>query len=127
YYPFRQLPYAGMTVTVKSGGDPMSLASAVREQVLAVDPNQPISNLNSMQQLRSDSIASERLNLMLFSCFAVVALVLAGVGIYGVMSYSVTQRTHEIGIRMALGAQPRNVLGMVVRQGMLLTITGLAL
>jgi putative ABC transport system permease protein len=127
YYPFRQLPYNGMTVVVKTGGDPIALASAAREQVFAIDPDQPIANLNSMQKLRADSIAPERLNLMLFTCFAVVALVLASVGIYGVMSYSVTQRTHEIGIRMALGAQPRNVLGMVVRQGMLLTMTGLAL
>jgi putative ABC transport system permease protein len=127
YYPFRQLAVGGMTVTIKTSGEPMNIATAVREQVQAVDPEQPIYNLNSMQQLRDDSIAPERLNLMLFTCFAVVALTLASVGIYGVMSYAVTQRTHEIGIRMALGAQPRNVLGMVVRQGMVLTITGMAL
>ncbi len=127
YYPFRQLSTGGMTVTIKTSGEPMNIAAAVREQVQAVDPEQPIYNLNSMQQLRDDSIAPERLNLMLFTCFAAVALTLASVGIYGVMSYAVTQRTHEIGIRMALGAQPRNVLGMVVRQGMVLTVTGMAL
>ncbi len=127
YFAFRQQAGNGMAITIKTTGDPMALATAAREQVLAIDPNQPIANLNSMQKLRADSIAPERLNLMLFSSFAVVALVLASVGIYGVMSYSVTQRTHEIGIRMALGAQPRNVLGMVVRQGMVLTIAGLAL
>jgi putative ABC transport system permease protein len=127
YYPFRQLPSGNLTVVIKSSQEPMSIASAVREQVLAVDPDQPIYNLNSMQQLRADSIAPERLNLMLFTCFAVIALTLASVGIYGVMSYAVTQRTHEIGIRMALGARPGNVLSMVVRQGMALTITGLAL
>jgi len=126
YYPFRQLPANGLTIVIKTSHDPMSIAPAVREQVRAIDPDQPIYNLNSMEQLRADSIAPERLNLMLFTCFAAVALTLASVGIYGVMSYAVTQRTHEIGIRMALGAQPRNVLGMVVRQGMALTITGLA-
>src|SRR5581483_7418038 len=89
YYAFRQLPNNGMTVTIKTTGDPMALATAAREQVLAIDPNQPIANLNSMSKLRADSIAPERLNLMLFSSFAVVALVLASVGIYGVMSYSV--------------------------------------
>ena len=127
YYAFRQQPSNGMTVTVKTSGDPIALASAAREQVFAIDPDQPIANLNSMSKLRADSIAPERLNLILFGCFAVVALVLASVGIYGVMSYSVTQRTHEIGIRMALGAKPSNVLGMVVRQGMVLTAAGLAL
>ena len=128
YYPFRQLVNAGMTVVVKtSGGDPMNLATAVRQQVLAVDPDQPVYSLNTMQQLRADSIAPQRLNLILFTCFGLVAVVLAAVGIYGVMSYAVTQRTHEIGIRMALGARPGNVLQMVVRHGMRLTIAGLAI
>ena len=127
YYPFRQLPNSGMTVTVKTAGDPLGLVSAVREQVLSIDPDQPVYNVNTMEQLRSDSIAPDRLNLILLASFAAVALILAGVGIYGVMAYSVTQRTHEIGIRMALGARQSDVLGMVIRQGMKLAVIGLAI
>ncbi|HSO75726.1 MAG TPA: ABC transporter permease, partial [Blastocatellia bacterium] len=127
YYPFRQFPGGDMIVVVKTAGDPMNLVSGVREQVLAIDPDQPVFNVNTMEQLRSDSIAPDRLNLMLLASFGAVALILAGVGIYGVMAYSVTQRTHEIGIRMALGARQSDVLGMVIRQGMKLAVIGLAM
>jgi putative ABC transport system permease protein len=127
YYPMRQLVNGGMTVVVKTAIDPMGLVSAARQQVLALDADQPVYGVSTMEQLRADSIAPDRLTLMLLATFAAVALILAGVGIYGVMAYSVTQRTHEIGIRMALGARQSNVLGMVIRQGMKPAVVGLAI
>ncbi len=125
YFPFAQVPFSGMTVIIKSSGDPNTLVAAARDQVKSVDSDQPIYNIRTMNDIRSESIASERLNLMLFSIFAGIALVLAVVGIYGVMSYSVTQRTHEIGIRMAIGAQPRDVFRMILGQGMILAFIGI--
>jgi putative ABC transport system permease protein len=124
YFPFAQIPGDSMTVILKAAGDPNQLVASVRQQVKNIDPDQPIYSIRTMDQIRSESVAPERLNLMLLSIFAGIALVLAMVGIYGVMSYSVTQRTHEIGIRMAIGAQPRDVFRMVLRQGMLLAIIG---
>jgi putative ABC transport system permease protein len=124
YFPFAQVPSAGMTVIVKGASDPNQLIASVRQQVKAVDPDQPIYNIRTMNEIRDESVASERLNLMLLSIFAGIALVLAIVGIYGVMSYSVTQRTHEIGIRMAIGAQPGDVFRMVMGQGMILALIG---
>ncbi len=124
YFPFAQIPGGNLTVIVKAAGDPNQLISAVRQQVKAVDPDQPIYSIRSMDDIRAESVAPERLNLTLLSLFAGIALVLAIVGIYGVMSYSVTQRTHEIGIRMAIGAQPRDVFRMIIRQGMLLALIG---
>ena len=91
----------------------------------AIDVDQPIYNIRSMNDIRAESVAPERLNLTLLSIFAGIALVLAIVGIYGVMSYSVTQRTHEIGIRLAIGAQPRDVFRMILGHGMLLTLVGI--
>ncbi|HEV7475790.1 MAG TPA: ABC transporter permease [Pyrinomonadaceae bacterium] len=127
YFPFLQLPTGGMTVIVKGSGDPNQLIGAIREQVKQIDADQPIYSVRTMDQIRSESVAGERLNLTLLSLFAGLALVLAIVGIYGVMSYSVTQRTHEIGIRMAIGAQPRDVFKMIIGQGMLLAIVGVVL
>ncbi len=127
YFPFLQIPSSDMTVILKAAGDPNQLIAAVRQQVKAIDPDQPIYSVRTMHEIRAESVAPERLNLMLLSIFAGIALVLAIVGIYGVMSYSVTQRTHEIGIRMAIGAQPRDVFRMVIGQGMMLAMIGVAI
>jgi len=115
-----------MTVIIRALGDPNQLLAAARDQVRSVDSDQPIYNIRSMNEIRAESVAPERLNLMLLSIFAGIALVLAIVGIYGVMSYSVAQRTHEIGIRMAIGAQPRDVFRMILGQGMVLAVIGIA-
>ncbi len=127
YFPFAQLPINNMALIIRAAGDPKQLIAAAREQVKAIDPDQPIYGIRTMDEIRSESVATERLNLTLLSIFAGIALVLAIVGIYGVMSYTVTQRTHEIGIRMAIGAQPRDVFKMVIGQGMMLTLIGVAL
>ncbi len=127
YFPFAQIPSSSLTVIVKAAGDPNQLIAGVRQQVKSIDPDQPIYAIRTMDEIRSESVAPERLNLTLLSIFAGIALVLAIVGIYGVMSYSVTQRTHEIGIRMAIGAQPRDVFRMVLGQGMILAIIGVVI
>ena len=105
----------------------MEWASAVREQIWALDPDQPVGNVMSMEQRLAEAAATRRFQMMLFGTFAAVALVIAAVGIYGVVSDAVSQRTHEIGIRMALGAQVGDVLKMVVRRGMCLALIGVTM
>jgi putative ABC transport system permease protein len=126
YWPHVELAYTFMTLVARTDGDPLNYVAAVRREVQALDNDQPIASVYTMEQLMSESVARARFSTTLLAIFAGVALILAAVGIYGVMSYAVTQRTHEIGIRMALGADHRAVMRMVIRQGMTLAVIGVA-
>jgi putative ABC transport system permease protein len=132
YVPYRQPLFAGWTVRpmyvmVRTSADPVSTAAIVRHEVARLDRDQPISDVRTMDERIGRSLSSRRFSMVLLALFAGLALTLAAVGIYGIVAYSVTERTHEIGVRVALGAQRRDVMAMVVGQGMAMTVAGTAI
>ena len=127
YLPYRQNGFPFMQVAVRTRANPERYVNLVRDAVRSVDPDQPISNLAQMEELLSRSVGQRRLSMMLLSLFSGIALVLASVGIYGVMSYSVTQRSRELGVRIALGADRTDVLRLVLKQGMGLAVLGIGI
>ena len=124
YVPHMQRPADSMGVVVRTAGDPAAMASAVRREILKMDPGQPVSNVRTMQTVLSDSLMLRRVSMMLLSVFASLALTLATVGIYGLTAYSVSRRTHEIGLRVALGASQSQILRLVVGRGLATSLIG---
>jgi predicted permease len=127
YLPFPQLPWGNMNLLVRTGLAPQSVISAVRAQIAAVDPDQPVTKIQTVDEIMEDSRSQPRFIMLLLGAFSATALALAVIGIYGVLSYSVAQRRQEFGIRLALGAEQADILRLVVRHGIMLAITGIAI
>jgi putative ABC transport system permease protein len=127
YVPYVQAPFWGANVVVKSTLGPSSVAAAIRQEVRKMDKDLPVTDVETMLEIMETSLAQPRFRTFLFGAFAAMALVLAATGIFGVISYTVSCRTNEIGIRVALGASRRTILGMVLRETLLLAFAGLAL
>jgi putative ABC transport system permease protein len=127
YEPYAQMPFSSMIFILRTAADPATLSQSVRARILAVDKDQPVTAVRPLEEAIADSMGAQRFSTWLLSAFASIAVVLASVGLYGVMAYLVTQRSHEIGLRMALGAPRTNVFKMVIGQGMVLTAIGIAI
>ena len=124
YEPYAQAPLSSFTLTLRTSSNPENLAPVIRSQIYAADPEQAVANLKTLNQIVSDSVASRRLTMFLLTVFAAIAVTLAAVGLYGVLAYSVTHRAHEIGIRIALGAEPGDVSRAVIGQALALSSVG---